>query len=230
MPEPAPDFPAWQRGLRWLRLAFDTWYPWDPRKVQGKLQPLVFRRLEERDIGWCEKLYARNERYGIPESGRSVYSGFLREDGHLVVIAEDADAARVGTFGIHWSEEATGFLSYVLVDPGAQRSGIGTTMLLAAISLLGIDAREKHLVLNALDCSLGFYRKMGFVELHREIVAGQPLNYAVLGPLDPQLIADCRGLLRNAGARLPEDLSGQIPSPPRRPHAAASTSGGFSLF
>lgn len=229
MPEPAPVVPAWRRGLRRLRLAFDTWYPWDQRKVQSKLQPLVFRRLEERDIEWCEKLYARNERYGIPESGRSIYSGFLQENGHLVVIAEDAEAARVGTFGIHWSEEATGFLSYVLVDPGVQRSGIGATMLLAAISLLGIDKREKYLVLNALDCSLGFYRKMGFVELHREMVDGQPLNYAVLGPLDPQLIADCGALLRTAGARAP-DLSADIPPPPRLPIAAASTSDGFSLF
>lgn len=213
MHDAAPVFPALQRGLRRLRLIFDTWYPWDHKQVVKKIQPLVFRPLEERDIEWCEKLYIRNELCGIPENGRAGYSGYLRENSHLVLIAE-ASSGRVGTFGIHWSEEDVGFLSYVLVDPGAHRSGVGTTMLLAAIALLGTDAGEKCLVLNAFDSALGFYRKMGYIRVHSEDFHGRPLSYAALGPITAQLVVDCRGLLRNAGARLP-DLSANIPFSPQ---------------
>ncbi|RYD37115.1 MAG: GNAT family N-acetyltransferase, partial [Verrucomicrobiaceae bacterium] len=175
MPDVRPAFPAWQRGIRRLRLIFDTWYPWDLKKVEGKVRALKFRRMEMDDIEWCLKLYARNERCGVPESGRPQYEEYLESNDHLTLIAEDT-SGRVGTFGIHWSDETTGYISYLLVDPGAHRSGVGTTMVLAAAAMLGVDDREKYLMLTAFDAAIPFYRHLAFARILTEKHEGKALH------------------------------------------------------
>lgn len=209
MPERRHAFPAWQRGIRRLRLAFDTWYPWDLKKVGGKVRALKFRPLEMDDIDWCLKLYARNERCGVPESGRVLYEDYLESRDHRILIAEDS-SGRVGTFGIHMADETTGYISYLLVDPGAQRSGVGTTMVLAAAVLLGVDEREKYLMLTAFDTALPFYIRLAFARILTEKHEGRPLHHLAHGPMPPMLIADYIEILRRGGVD-PGDLKLRIP-------------------
>lgn len=219
MPELPPVFPAWQRGIRLLRLAFDTWYPWDQRKIEAKIRPLRFRRLEIEDIEWCLRLYNRNERFGVPGNGRADYEEYLESREHLVLIAED-NGVRLGTFGIHWSDEATGFISYLLVDPGAHRSGVGSTIVLAATTLLGFGLQEKYLMLNSFDEARPFYRSMAFVSIQTELHDRRPLHHLVLGPMPPLLIRDCFDMLVRNGVN-PEDLKFRIPYSKPQSHPAA---------
>jgi len=209
MPDIRPAFPVWQRGIRRLRLIFDTWYPWDLKKVGEKVRALKFRPLEMDDIEWCLKLYTRNERCGVPESGRPLYEEYLESRDHLILIVEDS-TGRVGTFGIHMADETTGYISYLLVDPGAQRSGVGTTMVLAAAALLGVDEREKYLMLTAFDTAIPFYRRLDFARILTERHEGRPLHHLVHGPIPPMLIEDYIGILRLGGVD-PADLRLHIP-------------------
>ncbi len=209
MPEIRPSFPSWQRGIRRLRLIFDTWYPWNLKKVEGKVRALKFRPLEMADIDWCLRLYTRNARCGVPENGQSLYEEYLESREHLVLIAEDS-GERVGTFGIHWSDDTTGYISYLLVDPGAQRSGVGTTMVLAAAALLGTGGPEKYLTLTAFDTAVPFYHRLAFTRILTEKHEGRPLHHLVHGPMPPMLIADYIGILRRGGVD-PADLRLRIP-------------------
>lgn len=209
MPDLRPAFPAWQRGIRRIRLIFETWYPWNHKRVVGRIRPLKFRRMVPEDHEWCLKLYSRNERYGVPESGRPLYEEYLESREHLVLIAEDADG-RVGTFGIHRPDESTGYISYLLVDPGAHRSGVGTTLVLAAAALLELDRSEKYLMLTAFDGVRPFYRSLAFVSVQTELHEGKRLHHLVLGPLPPMLIGDCREMLSRGGVNT-EDLRFHVP-------------------
>ncbi len=212
MPEIALEIPLLQKVLRKIRLTFDTWYPWDQRKVLSRLAPLTLRKLTEDDFEWCERLYHLNESFGIPADDKSFFHNYLRADDTLKLIAEDA-TGRVATFGLYWCEGHAGqigYLCYLLVDPGAHRKGIGTTLVISALSMLGIDRHDKYMALSALDPAIRFYRKLGFdSQVHGEIY-GLKLNAAWLGPLEASLLLDCRNFLTKAGVKIP-DLSAEIP-------------------
>lgn len=202
MPEAPPRITGFQKFLRKARLFFDTWYPWDQKWLLRKLRPVKLRLLEHEDIEWCEKLYEMNERWGVPSYGREDYTDYLLSRKHVVVIAED-EHGRIGTFGIHRIDAQDAYVSYVMVDPGARRSGVGTTMMLAAIALLGTESSEQNIVLTAFPTSQPFYRKLGFASFHQESVKNQTLAYMALGPITIPLVCDCREMLANAKVTLP---------------------------
>jgi GNAT superfamily N-acetyltransferase len=66
----------------------------------------------------CPEFFAPNE--------RTEYEAFLDRDpdGYLVCIVEDA---LVGAFGMH--DEEGYHLHWILIDPGAQRRGVGSSMM-----------------------------------------------------------------------------------------------------
>lgn len=213
MPEDAPEFPFLQRALRKIRLVFDTWYPWDQRRIASRIVPLTIRRLEESDLAWCERLYHLNESFGVPPDRGSIFHDYLRSDDTLKLIAEDS-GGRVATFGLYWyggREHHLGYLCYLLVDPGAHRKGIGTTLVISALSMLAVDRDAKFMGLSALDSALRFYRKLGFDSLEQGEEHGVKVNFALLGPLEVSLLWDCRRFLAEAGVKIP-DLSAEIPS------------------
>ena len=156
-----PRAPLWNKSVRGLRILYDTWYPWDQKKVLRKLRPLKIRKLVNNDIEWCERLYLVNEHHGVPAGNRENFSKYLRSDTCLILILEDS-SGRLGTFGIYWYNEVIAYICYLLVDPAAQRQGIGTTAIIACISMMATDRNEKILFLSALETSIRFYRKMGF--------------------------------------------------------------------
>ena len=201
----------WRRGVRSIRRLADTWYPWDQKRLQKRLQPLVFRQVEDTDLRWCHEILKRNEAAGVPPNGWQEYHEYITSGESLTVVAENATGGRVGTFGLHWLNENVCWLSYVLVDPDSHREGIGSTMLIAALSLLRRTGPDQMLMLAALETSEKFYRKFGFTSLgidsgRKDFVSIQLL----FGPICPLLVADCSAMLRTAGAAVP-DISGMIP-------------------
>jgi GNAT superfamily N-acetyltransferase len=119
------------------------------------------------------------------------------------MIAED-ETGPIGTFGLNWMNDDVAWLSYVLVDPSIHRSGVGTTMLLGSLSLLRQNGSHQYLMLGALESSLPFYERLGFVFTGMDQTDGNPYLQAALGPISPRLVRDCDKLLRKAGAILPE--------------------------
>lgn len=196
---------------RWLRLVPRPRYPWDHRAVRSRLRPLTFRPACEDDYDWCVSLLEKNEAYGVPANHRESYLTHLRSGTQITMIAED-EAGPVGTFAMNWLDEETAWLSYVLVDPRAHRNGIGTTMLLGSLSLLRREGLGQYLMLGALESSLPFYQRFGFVFTGIDQTEGNPYLQAQLGPISPKFVRDCDKLLQKAGAVLP-DMSASIPTP-----------------
>jgi ribosomal protein S18 acetylase RimI-like enzyme len=205
MHEDSPGTPLIQRALRKIRQAIDTRHPWEQKRLTEKLRPLQLRIFEPEDLKWCLELYTRNERCGLPAFGREIYAEYLESPKHLVFIAEDT-SGRAGTFGIHRIDEENVYISFVMVDPAIQKSGIGTTMLTAAIALLEPKRTEQNIFLTANPRSMPFYRQLGYEEFHEEEMRDTKIIYACLGSLSASLIADCRDML--AGARV------KFPAPP----------------
>jgi len=195
--------------LRWLRLVYGTWYPWNHKAVLSRLRPLTFRPAREEDFAWCVSLLEQNEAHGVPANHGEKYLENLRSGTQITMIAEDATGP-VGTFGLNWLNHEIAWLSYVLVDPTAHRSGVGTTMLLGSLSLLRRDGLRQYMMLGALETSLSFYQKLGFVYTGVDQTEGNPYLQAALGPISPRLVRDCDTLLKKAGAVLP-DLRAEVP-------------------
>jgi N-acetylglutamate synthase-like GNAT family acetyltransferase len=195
--------------IRWLQLLYGTWYPWNHKAVLSRLRPLTFRLAREEDFPWCVALLERNEAHGVPANHGESYLENLRSGKQITMIAEDASGP-VGTFGLNWLNTEVAWLSYVLVDPRAHRSGVGTTMLLGSLSLLRRKGLQQYMMLGALETSLSFYQKLGFVFTGIDQTEGNPYLQAALGPISPMLVADCGKLLKKVGAVIP-DLGVEIP-------------------
>jgi GNAT superfamily N-acetyltransferase len=153
----------------------------------------------------------KNEAHGVPANHQESYLIHLKSGTQITMIAED-ETGPVGTFAMNWLDEETAWLSYVLVDPRAHHSGVGTTMLLGSLSLLRREGPAQHLMLGALESSLPFYQRLGFVFTGIDQTEGNPYLQAQLGPISPKLVRDCGKLLQKVGAILP-DVSASIPSP-----------------
>jgi len=194
---------------RWLRLVSGTWYPWNHKAIRSRLRPLTFRPAREEDFAWCVSILEKNEAHGVPANHGERYLENLRFGRQMTMIAEDASGP-VGTFCLNWLNNEVAWLSYVLVDPSAHRSGVGTTMLLGGLSLLRQDGLQQYMMLGALESSLPFYQRLGFVYTGMDQTEGNPYLQAALGPISPRLVRDCDKLLRKAGAIVP-DLRAEVP-------------------
>jgi ribosomal protein S18 acetylase RimI-like enzyme len=213
-PVPA-KFPAFQRALRGMRLFFDTWYPWEQKKIAPRVQPVHFRKIREDDYEWCERLHRRNQHHGVPAQTFDDFSGYLRSSENLVLIGEKG-SERVVTFGVRWWDDETVFMSYLMVDPGVHRTGVGTTAVLAALSLMKGAKDQRRLLLSAVDTSINFYRKLGFQTLGAGEEDGLRGITAALGALPPLLIHDCGRMVARAGGSV-ENVTREIPvGPPKK--------------
>lgn len=205
--------PLLEKGIRRIRLLFETWYPWNQKLIASRLQPVHIRKLTNDDIPWCEELYNRNDRYGVPKENYGDFQRYLRSNHQLVLIVEDGHGNRVGTFGLSWVNESVAVLTYLLIEPPGHAKGYGTTAVIAAISLLAKGAGDKILGIYALPHAIPFYRKFGFRVLDDDHSSGFRLFIAVIEDISPLLIIDCVEMLSNAGVTLP-DYSDEIPLTP----------------
>jgi N-acetylglutamate synthase-like GNAT family acetyltransferase len=184
--------------------------PLHPSVWEGRLSPIIFRKLETADISQCLEIYKLNEPGRFPGGIFNEYEKFLREQRSYVLIAE-RDGKILATGGIHyyqkpyWAE-----LCFGLVRPSEQGTGIGTASLLARLALLKESAMVYHVLIGAVTKSLGFYERFGFRRIgswQDTQGAEHPLGSLAITYAEAQA---CRELLTQHGITVPEDKN-QVP-------------------
>jgi hypothetical protein len=185
--------------IKSLRAFFDFRFPWNHEKVRSRLRPLRLRVAEENDFAYCEKLHVDNEPFGVPSNHRAVHAAALRAGDMLTLIAEEGGVP-VGCCGLQLQPAGIAWFCYALVEPIHHRTGIGTTMFVACLSLLPTGLGDQKIGISALETSLPFYRRLGFRLVGRfDHDDGNRYPIAVLEPIPSRLIEDCRAMLRSAG-------------------------------
>jgi N-acetylglutamate synthase-like GNAT family acetyltransferase len=197
--------------VKWLKSILGSRYPWEQEAVRKRLRPFSFRVATREDFPTCEKLYEDNERHGLlPQNVRQNYSQELSNGAMLVFMVEQHQRV-VATCAINRVHDRLAWLCYGLVTPELHRTGIGTTMFLARLSLLAPDGPDQTLAISALETSLPFYRQFGFRLIGRfDGSDGNRYPIAVLENIHSGMIQSCRSLLKDAGTIVP-DVADQIP-------------------
>ena len=136
--------------------------PVHPLVWEGRLSPIVFRRFEEADSNQCIELYTLNEKGRFPEGVLDQYRKHLAERHSYYLVGEKE--GRVVAFGgvSYYMRENIAMLSYGLVKPEHQSQGIGTSLLLARLSLLRPRPWNYQVFIFAVEKSFAFYRRFGF--------------------------------------------------------------------
>jgi len=220
-------------NMRWFQALYNFRFPWDQARVRQRLRPLRFRAAEEKDFPFCEGLLVKNEAFGVPSNHRACYAAALRSGELLTLIAEEGGVP-VGCGGLQWDHAGIAWFCYGLVEPTRQRTGIGTTMFVARLSLLPTAQPDQKIAISALETSLPFYRGLGFRLVGRfDHPDGNRYALAVLGAISSRLIEDCREMLRDAGVVVSADAR-QIPTrtepdeSPATPPAVTNRAGAHS--
>jgi GNAT superfamily N-acetyltransferase len=133
-------------------------------RAASKLVPLRIRSFASGDTEACLAIYRSNEASRFPAGYYDVYKDYLSSDRSLVVVAEkDSKVIATGGIAIHRQGRAeVPMLSFGMVLPDFQRQGVGTTLLLARLSLLP-QTREKWMVcMTSVGGSDSFYGRYGF--------------------------------------------------------------------
>ena len=197
--------------MNWLKSMFGPRYAWNQESVRQRLRPLRFRVATPADFPRCEKFHEENERHGVPSNHRPRYVEALQSGIMLVLMVEDQDEV-VATCAINRVHDRLAWLCYGLVTPARHRTGIGTTMFMARLSLLTAEGPDQSLAISALETSLPFYRQFGFRLLGRfdDQTDGNRYPIALLEAIHSGMIDDCRETLRNARVLVP-DVASQIP-------------------
>lgn len=196
--------------------------PLHPELLEGRLSPLCFRRFVKEDLPQCRDLYTLNEPGRFPAGLLEPYERALL-NAHCYFLVAESEGQIVASGGIsHWQRKDAAVLCYGLVRPSHQGRGIGTALLLARLSLLNPTLPEFHIVLFAVEKSIGFYQRFGFhsVAPWQDSYGGEhPSGHLLFTSAE---IRRCRNLLNKHGIVVPQDQD-QVPlndgwdlSPPRK--------------
>lgn len=79
---------------------------------------------------------------------------------HLMVVADNRKVIAAGR--LHFNSIREAQLRYMAVDLQQQRKGVGT-LLLQALEQRAVTLGAAHIILDARECALRFYRKNGYV-------------------------------------------------------------------
>jgi ribosomal protein S18 acetylase RimI-like enzyme len=184
--------------------------PLNPSVWKGRLSPLTFRRFVSQDRAQCLELYALNEPGRFPKGVAHVYEESLDRGSSYFLVAE-RDGQIVASGGVsYYTREDLVVLCFGLVHPSFHGQGIGTALLLARLALLKADKPNYHVLIFAVEKSVGFYRRFGFKEYPSWIDPQgeiRPSGYLIFSG---KKIHRCRALLSNHGIALPHDED-QIP-------------------
>jgi N-acetylglutamate synthase-like GNAT family acetyltransferase len=184
--------------------------PLNPSLWQGRLEHMVFRRLEMRDIPQCLELYKANEPNRFPKGGIEKYEISLRDpDAYFLVLQRESRIIASGGLQ-YWGRPNMGVLYFGLVQPDYHRKGIGTALLLARLALFSPKQSAYSIFIFAVDKSIGFYRRFGFRKFHPwEDDHGKkhPSGHLIFTSYE---IQKCRNLLNKHEIFIPEDED-QIP-------------------
>jgi predicted N-acetyltransferase YhbS len=114
------------------------------------------------DLIDCLEIYALNEKDRFPLGVRDLYRKTLLEEATYTLVAEK-DGRVIASGGLSYlMREDVAALSFGLVHPDHQGSGIGTSLLLARLALLDPQRQPYSVGIAAVEKSFGFYRRFGF--------------------------------------------------------------------
>ena len=128
--------------------------------------PVVFRPYRDNDYDACMAIYRKNEPGRFPPGHISTFEQFLRRDAKTCIITEvDSKVAACG--GLLLEAPDLAILCYGLVDPAFQGFRIGSTLTLLRIALVPVQPADTFFLIYAVDQSMPFYRRFGFIERGR---------------------------------------------------------------
>lgn len=157
------------------------------------------------DLIDCLEIYALNEKDRFPLGVRDLYRKTLLEEATYTLVAEKGGRV-IASGGLSYlMREDVAALSFGLVHPDHQGSGIGTSLLLARLALLDPKRPIYTVCIFAVDKSFGFYRRFGFEPF--EAWQDEHGQRHPSGSLRFQAaeIRRCRKLLAENGIHVPPD-------------------------
>ncbi len=129
-----------------------------------KIPQCKVRILVDADIEACEEIYRLNEPTHFPSGYFPKFSEWLRNRRSLVLVVEQDGAIRA--FGGINAQDQNGYffsaLSFGMVHPEFHRTGFGTVLLLARLSLLKTGRPVSLVTLTTTGGSDTFYGRFGF--------------------------------------------------------------------
>jgi len=172
----------------------------DPAK--GRISPVTIRVYGEEDFNACRELYLLNEPSRFPAGILPEFEKSLKTNNSLtLVVVKDGQVCGCGGISIRQQSGASiAWLSFGLIHPRHHGQGLGTTSLLARVSLLPEHVR--YIALAPVPASRGFYERFHFRECLRHTWPNGE-EFAVLRARFPSGAAhDCATLLAKAGVVL----------------------------
>ncbi len=173
---------------------------------------MTFRPFAVPDLSACLELYKLNEPDRFPEGVISQYEKSLTDPTGCFLIAE-SDGEIVASGGLSMMPDGFVVLCFGLVRPSHQGKGIGAALLLARLALLPPTGCDYHILIFAVEKSIGYYRRFGFspfITWHDPQGASQPSGHLELSSSE---ILKCRALLNDHGIVVPTDLQIPLPQP-----------------
>lgn len=163
------------------------------------LVPCRIRKCEERDWPELERFYRAQEGKTIPHGCFEQFQQNMRSSSYLV--AEHQDILVAGGGLVYDSEFVRARLTFGIVRPESQRKGIGTTMVLARLSLIPAESVCTEVRLTATEWSKPFLERFGFGWLAYEWV-GEVLLYTGLLSLTRKDRLTLKSVLLGWGIRI----------------------------
>jgi len=164
--------------------------------------PGQIRAYSQEDFAACCELYTLNEPGRFPPGCLPNFEETLRKGSALFLIAEKDGKVR-GCGGIRIEATTAGcvaWLSFGLIHPEFQAQGLGTTLLLARLSLL---PRYVAIIgMAPVPASRGFYERFNFRERGRHTWPDGTESSIHLVRFSPDARSQCERLLANAGVVL----------------------------
>ena len=170
--------------------------------VKSRLSPVQIRLYAAEDFAACRELYVLNEPSRFPPDVLQDFERSLQMDNSLtLVMVKDGLICGCGGVGIRQESVASvGWLSFGLIHPNYQAQGLGTTMLLARLSLLPDHVR--YVALAPVPASRSFYERFNFRECLRHTLPNGVEFNVLRARFPPGQGLHCANLLSHAGVVL----------------------------
>lgn len=172
-------------------------------KIAQYIRALRFRPYEDGDLEVCLRLWRGNEGTAFPTGYEEWFIDSLRRREQTYLLGEWEGEVICGG-GIDRAGSNEVWLAWGLVEPGRQRCGFGTTLLLARLALLRVGEAgcTARMVVTPNSCT--FYGRFGF---ESSGIRPDPEGNLVADfsrRILPAEVEMCRGLLAAGGAILSE--------------------------
>lgn len=196
----------------WLKRAFRGRGRFEPTVGMMGIAPSTVRPFSKRDLDACRNLYKLNEPGRFPPGHLEVFTESLETPQQIFLVVElDSQIAAVG--GIYRSPESPQWCSLVfgMVHPNLHKKGLGTTLLLARLSLLDRPTGVWWAGIASAGDSATFFARFGFLHYGRCPLPPFMIEFdCYRAYLEESDWASCERILRerrvhldSAGARVP---------------------------